>query len=179
MSTKPATNKRKPAPNKAMIPIGANRFTLVFIETPPALPSEQSALPNKATRQKILALFLSLSHFAEQRFHVIEILFQRPAPGRRQTVFSFGCAALERLRTADVPGLLEFARVHTQIAVSCLDRVFEFVEGERIIDGQGADDSQAQSLVNHAIDIMRAVRRAAMYAAQPFLLGLSFFWFAP
>jgi hypothetical protein len=32
--------------------------------------------------------------------------------------------------------------------------------------------------VNQAIDIMRAVGRAAMDAAQPFFLSLSLFWFA-
>jgi hypothetical protein len=38
---------------------------------------------------------LSLAHFSQERFHVIQILFQRSSPGRRQTVFSFGRAALE------------------------------------------------------------------------------------
>jgi hypothetical protein len=33
--------------------------------------------------------------------------------------------------------------------------------------------------MNQAVDLMRAVGRTAMDAAQPFLLGLSFFWFAP
>src|SRR5258708_15348150 len=112
MSTSAATNKRKPAPNKAMTPIGANRFTLVFIETFRSFHSSKALCSTKQPRQKILPLLLSLSHFTEQRFHVIEILFQRPAPGRRQTVFSLGCAALESLLAANVSCFLEFTRVY-------------------------------------------------------------------
>jgi hypothetical protein len=42
---------------------------------------KQSALLGKAASQKILA-GLTFTHFAEQRFHVVEILFQRATAGR-------------------------------------------------------------------------------------------------
>jgi hypothetical protein len=56
--------------------------------------------------------------------------------------------------------------------------MLQFVEGQRIVNGQRTNDAQAKSLVNQAIDIMRAVGRAAMDAAQPFFLSLSLFWLA-
>ena len=41
----------------------------------------------------------------------------------------------------------------TEIAVGGLEQGFEFVEGLRAVDGQSADDAQANAFVDEAIEI--------------------------
>jgi hypothetical protein len=161
-----------------MTPIGANRVTLVFIES---LPHHFRPKAKRFAWQSIEAKFfeLSFSHFAQQGFHVIEILFQRATPGRCQTVFSFGRAALERFRAIYVTGVFQFPRMDTQISIGCFDGMLQLIEGERFVCRQGADYAQPEALVNHPIDLVRAVGRAAMYASQLFFLILIFRYFAP
>jgi len=57
--------------------------------------------------------------------------------------------------------------------------VLQFFERERFVDGQRADNSQPQPLMNQAIYLVHALGRAAMHAPQPLLLGLFLIWFAP
>jgi hypothetical protein len=67
----------------------------------------------------------------------------------------------------------------TQISIGCFDGMLQLIEGERFVYRQGADYAQTQALVNHPIDLVRAVRGAAMYALQLLLLTLIFRYFAP
>src|SRR5204863_2075615 len=98
--------------------------------------------------------------------------------GSRQTVFGPGRASLKRFGAIDIAGVFQLAGVDAEIAVGCLDRMLQLVESERFVCGQGADDSQAQTLVNQPIDFMRAVRSAALHPAEFFLLIVSLY-FAP
>jgi hypothetical protein len=47
---------------------------------------------------------------------------------------------------------LELAGVDTEIAVCGLEDAFEIVEAERLVGGESAYDSQANALVNQAIE---------------------------
>jgi hypothetical protein len=68
----------------------------------------------------------------------------------------------------------------TQISIGCFDRVLQLIESERFVCRQSADNAQPQALVNHPIDLVRAVwGAAAMYALQLLLLVLIFRCFAP
>src|SRR5260370_18154836 len=144
-SVSAATRMSKPVPRKARPPAGAARFTLVYISYCVSSGQfRQSALLSKAALQKILAprILVRLSHPADYRLHVIQVTLERAPAGGRQTIFSLWGAAFERLRTINVACVLEFARMHAQIAVSCLYCVLQFFEGKRFVDGQRADNSQ-------------------------------------
>src|ERR1700722_11410173 len=90
----------------------------------------------------------SLSRGTDQRFHMIEIFFQRPAASRRQPKFGLEQPAREGLGAADVPGVFQLARVDAQVAVGDSQELLQFVEPERLVHRQRADDSQAGTLVN-------------------------------
>src|SRR5205085_8709224 len=71
-----------------------------------------------------------LTHATNQSLHVIQVTLQgAPARGGK-TIFSFGCAPIERFRTTDVARILELPRMDAKIAVSRLHRVFELVKGQ-------------------------------------------------
>ena len=130
-------------------------------------------------RDKIF-LELGLAHTSDQSFHVIKITFQSAPPGGRQAVLGFRSAAFERFRAIDVTCLFQFPRMDAQISISGFDRVLQLIESERFVCGQGTDNAQPQALVNHPIDLVRAVWGAAvMYALQLLLLVLIFRYFAP
>ena len=127
-------------------------------------------MARKAPGQKN-ATALLIPHAANQCFHVIEITLERPATGSGQTVLGLGRASLKRFRTADITRVFQLPGMHAEIAVGGLDQVLELVEGERFVGRQRADNSQPQPFMNHPIDLMRTVRRAAVHAAQLFLIG--------
>src|SRR5690349_4764635 len=52
---------------------------------------------------------------ADQRFHVVEIAFERATAGGGEAVFRPRHPALERLGAGDVGGILELARVHAEV----------------------------------------------------------------
>ena len=56
--------------------------------------------------------------------------------------------------------------------------MLELVEGERFIDRQRADYSQAQPLVNQTIDFVHAVWRTAVHRPQTLLFAMHFSGFA-
>src|SRR5712664_4368211 len=144
-SVSAATRMSKPVPRKASTPAGAARFTLVYISYSLQRVNLGKVLCSAKPRcKKILAtrILVRLSHPADYRLHVIQVTLERAPAGSRQTIFSLWSAAFERLRTINVACVLDFARVHAQIAVSCLDCVLQFFEGKRFVDGQRADNSQ-------------------------------------
>src|SRR4030095_6279938 len=95
---------------------------------------------------------------------MIEVTFQGAPAGAGQLVFRFWRPALKRLGTMNVTGIFQLARMHAQISIRCLDRLLELVESKRFLGGEGANNSQTQALMNHAIDFVRTMRRAAMHA---------------
>ena len=49
-------------------------------------------------------------------------------------------------------GLFEFAGVDAEVAVGGFENAFEVVEAEGIVGGEGADDAEADALVNQTIE---------------------------
>src|SRR5438445_120295 len=88
-------------------------------------------------------------------FHMIQIALQCLPPCRRQTVFRFRKAPVEGFRAHDVISLFQLARVHAQVAVGCFQQCLQFIERERAVDRQRADNTQADALMNQAIEIWR------------------------
>src|SRR5579871_3291423 len=74
---------------------------------------------------------LTFSHGLDQRFHVIQVFFERPASGGSQAVFGARQPPFERFRAGDVMRVFEFARVHAQIAVRGLEQLLQLVERQR------------------------------------------------
>jgi hypothetical protein len=66
----------------------------------------------------------------DQRFHVIQIFLERASPGVRQTILRLRHAALKRLGADDVIGILQLARMHTQVSIGGVEKFLQFVEGE-------------------------------------------------
>src|SRR5204863_5734394 len=93
---------------------------------------------------------------ANQRFHVVQVLLQGAAPGTRQPVFGLRDPSFERLRAGDVRRVLEFARVHAQVAVRGLEERLELVEAQAVVDGQRAHDAEAHPLVDQPVELARA-----------------------
>src|ERR1700689_4645624 len=102
--------------------------------------------------------FLSLARCANQAFHMVQVLFQRPAPRRGQTVFRLGRAPGNSLRAADGSGVLELARVNAEVAIGHAKELLELVEGQRRVHGQRADDCEPRALVNQAVKARRLGR---------------------
>src|ERR1700730_9707298 len=66
---------------------------------------------------------LQLAHGLDQRFHVIEIFFER-APARfGQTILGLGHPVLKRLSTGDVISLFQLARMYAQVPIGCLEKL--------------------------------------------------------
>src|SRR5271157_2772553 len=97
--------------------------------------------------------FLSLPRRPDQRFHVIQVAFQRPAPPGGQPVFRFGQPPVKRFCAHDVVRLLEFPSVHAQVPIRCLQQGLQLVERQRTIHGQCADNAQPDALVNQPVQI--------------------------
>ena len=54
-----------------------------------------------------------------------------------------GCG-LRRTCAGDVAGLFELARVDAEVAVGGFEQAAEVVEAERVVDGERADDAEAE-----------------------------------
>src|SRR5579864_3891331 len=104
----------------------------------------QSEKPKKFPRS-------ALPRGADQRLHVIEVPLEGPPPRRGQAILGFGQAAGERFLAQDVVSFFQLAGVNAQITVGRFQQSFELVEGQRAIDGQRADNSQADALMNETV----------------------------
>jgi len=89
---------------------------------------------------------------ADPFFHLVEVLRQGAAAGGGEAIFGARDASFEKLYAGDVLRLFELAGVDAQIAVRGLEYAFEIVEAERLVSGESAHDSQANALVNQAIE---------------------------
>ena len=92
---------------------------------------------------------------ADERLHVIKVALEGAPAGRRQAVLGLRQAAIERFRAMDILGFFELARVHAKVAVGGLEQGFQLVEGERAIDGERADNAEADALVDEAVEVAR------------------------
>ena len=86
---------------------------------------------------------------------MVEILLERPPPGRAQPVFRPRSAAGKRLLAQHVAGILEPARVHAQIPVRRARDGFQIGERQRLAGRERRQDRQPRPVVNDPIEPLR------------------------
>ena len=96
------------------------------------------------------SLFAGVS---DELLHLIQISLQRFAARWGEAIFGAGDASLKKLVAAEVAGGLQLLGVHAEVAVGSPEHAFQIVETQGVVDGEGADDAQAQALVNQAIEL--------------------------
>ena len=84
---------------------------------------------------------------------MVEVFGEGAAAGGGEAIFGAGDAAFEKFYAGDVLGLFEFAGVDTEIAVGGFEDALEVVEAKGIVGGEGADDAEADALVNEAVEL--------------------------
>src|SRR5258706_2918459 len=97
----------------------------------------------------------------DQRFHVGQIPGELAAAHRRESILGARAPTVERLGAGDVPGFLELARVHAQVAVRRLQQRLDLVEGERLGGRERAHDAEADAVVDEIVEAPGAPRDAA------------------
>src|SRR5205085_12586759 len=107
---------------------------------------------------------------ADDALHVAEVALQRLSARRRQAVLGLRRAPVEVLVADDVLRLFELARVHAQVAVRGVQELFEVVKGERFVDGEGADDGEADSFMYQSIKLGGGGRPVGRLVAPRLLL---------
>src|SRR5271165_2308744 len=105
----------------------------------------------QSTRTK--KIFSAFSGRADQRFHVVQIAFQGTPPRGGQAVLGLWQTAVKGLGTGDVIRLFELPGMDAQVAIGSLEQGLKFIEGLRTVDGQGADDAQANAFMDQAVEI--------------------------
>src|SRR6266550_1869523 len=100
----------------------------------------------------------ALPRGAHQRLQVVKVALEGTAAASRQSILRLGHPAREGFRARDVFGFLELARVDAEIAVGRLHQLLEITEAERIVDGQRADDAEAEAFVNEPVQRVGASR---------------------
>jgi len=113
----------------------------------------------QSVRTKNFALLVAGD--ADPFLHLIEIFGEGAAAGGGQAIFGARDSSLEKFDAGNVLRLFELSGVDAQVAVGGFEDAFEIVEAERIVGGKGADDAEADALVNQAIEFgkFRSVRR--------------------
>src|SRR5579872_1400354 len=86
-------------------------------------------------------------------FHLIEILGEGSAARGGQAILGTRDTSLEELHAGNVLRLFELAGVNAEIAVGGLEHALEIVEAQRIVGGEGADNAEADALVNEAVEL--------------------------
>src|SRR5438045_3785555 len=103
--------------------------------------------------KKILcACLLALPHGADECFHIVQVALQRLPPLPCEPVFGARHAAIKVLGTGDVACLFQLARVDAQIAVGCLEQLFQIVKCERLINRQCAQNAEPHPFMDQAIE---------------------------
>src|SRR5215472_839721 len=97
--------------------------------------------------------FLPFAGRANQRLHMIQVTFERSPAGCGQTVFRLRQPSVKRFGAEDIIRLFQFSCMHTQVSVRGLQERLQFVEGEGTVYRQRADNSQANPLVNQAVQV--------------------------
>ena len=83
---------------------------------------------------------------------LIPLMPELAAAGRGQAVFGTGDASFEIFEARDVIGFFEFTGVDAEVAVSGFEDAFEVVEAEARVGGEGADNAEADALMNEAVE---------------------------
>src|SRR5450759_158631 len=98
---------------------------------------------------------LLFAHDLDERFHVVQVAIERTPPGGGQPVLGARNAAREALDAVDIPGFFQLACMDTQVTVGGIQQFLEFAEGQRIVDGERAENPQAQAFVDQAVHLGR------------------------
>ena len=61
---------------------------------------------------------------------MVEIFFERVTPGLRQRIFGLRLPAGKTLGTGNIPGFFQFSSVNTDIAVRCVQKLFQLRKSE-------------------------------------------------
>src|SRR5215469_315125 len=125
---------------------------MLSLSPPRGSRTNYSALQSKEAKKFVR---LALASGANQRLHVIEITLQSAPARRGQTIFGFRQTSVEGLGADDVVGFFELTSVHAEVAVGRLEHGLQFVEGQRAVNRESADDAKADTLVDQAIEIGR------------------------
>src|ERR1035437_9875041 len=96
---------------------------------------------------------LLLAHGPDQRFHVVQVAIERTPPGGRHPVIGARYAARKALGGGHIPGFFQLPCVDTQVTVGGIQQFLEFVEGQRLVDGERAENAQAQAFVDQAVEL--------------------------
>src|SRR4051812_236444 len=91
----------------------------------------------------------------DEGFHVIEVSLEGATTGRRDGVLGLRHATFERLRAGDVFGFFELSGVDAEIAVRRRHELFQIVERQRLVDGERAENPEAEALVDETIERQR------------------------
>src|SRR4029077_10536526 len=106
---------------------------------------------------------------------MVEIAFEGAPARRREAILCLGQPAVKHFGAIDVSGFLELTGVYGEISVGGSEQGFQFIEGQRGIDRESADDSEAHTLVNQAIKAGRhRLRSVATHCREARLLRMSF-----
>ena len=106
---------------------------------------------------------------------MVEIAFEGAPARGREAVLRFRQPAIKHFRAIDISSFLELTGVYGEISVGGSEQRFQFVEGERGIDRESADDSQAHALVNQTIEAGRHwLRTVATHCSEARLLRMGF-----
>src|SRR6266542_3758572 len=91
----------------------------------------------------------------DQCFHVIKVVLQRLAPGGGEAIFGPRKASRKVLAAGNVIGFLQLAGVHAQVAICRVEEPLEIVEGQTLAGGKRTENTQANLLVDEAIETKR------------------------
>src|SRR3981189_2843457 len=105
----------------------------------------------RAFRRGLLGAGLLFAGALNKRFHFGEVGFEGFAAGGGELVFRSRNSALEAFVANDVVGILEFAGMHTEVAVGGVEEAIEIREAQRVVDREGADDAEAKAFVDDAV----------------------------
>src|SRR5688572_12541732 len=95
----------------------------------------------------------AFAHPPDQRFHVVEVVVERGAPGPGETVLRARCPLDEGLLAADEACFLQATRVDAEVAVRDLEKVLELGEGQSWNASERAHDAEADALVDDAVEL--------------------------
>ncbi len=83
---------------------------------------------------------------------MVQVPLERSAASGREAVLGPRHPAGERLRAGDVSGLLEPSGVHAEIPIGRTNELFQLIERECGIDGQGTHDPETQPFMNDPVE---------------------------
>src|SRR3569833_3128787 len=94
-----------------------------------------------------------LARRLDDSLDVLEVAMQRFAAHLREPVLGPWPAALEGLRTVDIAGFFQLARVRAQVAVAHLEQLLQLIERKLLIDRERTHDAQPHALIHQPIKL--------------------------